>query len=559
MKMLLYFLLLIPLIVFCGEKENDFDKIRNNQVAIVVNQHLSQEITDSLNLYFEDLKNEGYEPILKKWSLEEQPSPKDLKQYLKSLYENGNLQGAVFIGDLPIAMFEDRSMKYLNAPFPTDSYFMDLENNEWQDGSTNDNNRIDNLVFIKGNRRRAIWVSRLKVSAISDQNKIDQGQEEIKLIKNYFKKNHEFRTGTRLYRERNWNFIALINSLYSNKNYNSYASLNEVTDFFFGYLSKDTFLKLLTEGSNEIALWSFHGFKNYISPIIDSDKVVFSDELKFLNIEIAFLLPISCWIGDYSADNYFAGSLLFSETSGVQALIAATIPIKSWSRDLFEYPFQEGHSFGESYLKYLSSEDFWYDEDLPDDERARVILGDGTLKRQRFLVGKDNISKDNTLRSFELRKEIAPSYILPLINTLRFDFLENKILWDRYYNEDDDLIYRLEKIKRDGSKILVYEGKDNQATDSDIAEPENYYILTYIWSDTESKPSNPILAQNGDPAIEYATKIKDFGLKKYLLHSRNESELESTLKSSQYPQPPHPSTDSLIHKAPVAPPKISAP
>lgn len=515
MKIFIIFSALIPFIGFCNKELDGVNENARNQIAVVVNQDLSQEIRDSLNTYFEDLKNEGYEPILQEWSLEEKPSPRELKEYLKSLYENGNLQGAVLVGDLPIAMFEDKSMKYLAAPFPTDNYYMDLDNNEWKD--TYNYDYANSHLFTKGNRNRAIWVSRIKTPIINNRNK-----EDVKLIKYYFKKNHEFRIGKRLYQERNWNFIASINLLKAEKDYNSFASFNRATDFFFGYLSKDTFIKLLTEGSNEIALWSFHGFKDYIIP--NSDETISSDELKSLNIEIAFLLPTSCWIGDYSADNYFAGSLLLSPTSGVQALISATIPIKSWSRDLFEYPFQEGYNFGESYLKYLSSEDFWYDEDLPDDERARVILGDGTLKRQRFLIDKDKLPKDYTLRSADLRNEITPSNILPIINTLRFNFFENKISWDRYYNEDN-LIYRLENIKSDGSKTLVYEGKDNQAIESNPINRKSYYLLTYLWNDTESK-SYPVAAENADAAMEYAIKINDIGLQKYLLDTRNEEEIE---------------------------------
>lgn len=508
---------LIPLIGLAKKNENT-----SNRIVVVVNKYLSAEIIDSLNIYFEDLKNEGYNPILKEWSLEDNPNPIELKTYLKNLYEEPkSLQGAVFIGDLPIAIFEATEAiiqeNQYQGPFPTDHYYMDLKSNEWKD--TDGNGSMDKPMFNKDNvNKRAIWVSRLNSYRKTG---------EPSIIRNYFIKNHKFRTGIKLYEERSWNYIFSEELLYiykksSIKNVlNPYITLNKATDFFLGDISKTMFLKLLTENSNEMGMWIFHGSTTNIWINHENERIS-SNELRFKNIETAFLLPISCWIGDYTAFNYFSGNLLFSESSNVQALISNTTPTRTWSRNFFAYPFQEGKNFGESYLIYLATENLWPQEML-NDERSRVILGDGTLKRQRYLIAPDNMEhEENILRSPMLRKEITPASILPEINTLRFDPIAHKILWDKYYNEDH-LTYRLVK-KVNGQEIIIYEGKDNNATDYNL-QKDDIYLLTYIWNDSEisifTSKTQEVEYIYDDEAMDYAESLGDTKLEEYLLKIRS--------------------------------------
>lgn len=527
------FTILIPVISLAKESTS-------NRIAVVVNQYLSGEIKDSLNTYFQDLRNEGYETILKEWSLEDNPSPSELKDYLKSLYQNGGLQGAVFIGDLPVVIFEapNTANVYERVPYATDNYYMDLESDEWED--TDKDGYMDKPVFTKENvSKRAIWVSRLLVgrgswfkglvSYISGSNI----NEEPRLVNAYFKKNHEFRTGTRLYKERTWNYI--INEFLEQANreysddYSNSISLNRASDFFLGELSKTAFLKLLNEGSNEMGMWVAHGYGDYIR--LNKNETLSSGDLRSINLETAFILPISCWIGDYTARDYFSGALIFSEKSGVQALIAPTKPVRLWRRNLFAYPFQEGSNFGMSYLDYLSSVGQLLEtQDLLDDERSRILFGDGTLKRQRYLIGADKIEPgDTTLRSAELRKEITPSYIFPLINTLRFEFRESKwfwdssppkIMWDKYYI-NDDLTYRLEKEDKNGGTRIIYEGKDNEAPDENLLRG-NKYFLSYIWDDPNaglftSKRAG-VIAGNGLLGMNLLTNPN---LRKYITFGEN--------------------------------------
>src|SRR5437016_10570400 len=99
----------VLLILLCGSFATDIfaKEPTSNRIAVVVNKFLKGEIEVNLNIYLQDLRNEGYDPILIPWSLEENPTPKALKEELVKLYkEEKSLQGAVMIGDVPVPVLK---------------------------------------------------------------------------------------------------------------------------------------------------------------------------------------------------------------------------------------------------------------------------------------------------------------------------------------------------------------------------------------------------------------------------------------------------------------------
>lgn len=505
---------LIPIIGFSAENTS-------NRIAIVVEKYLKEKIEESLSTYIQDLKNEGYEPILKEWSLQEQRAPSELKNYLKGIYnESGRLQGAVFIGDLPIAIFETPSHQDYQGPYPTDHYFMDLEGTEWEDRS---NNRyLDWPEFTAENSANLkVWISRIKVPQ-----SWGTLNNKVALIKEYFKKNHEFRTGGRLYDERNWTYIntEFIEEAKEGKIYDVYAAWNPKTNFFINDLPKTVFLELLTENTNELGMSDTHGNKNQLW-INGANETLTSRELKNLGVQTPFLIILACWIGDYTARDYFAGALIFSNKSAVQAIIAATLPVAAWHMDLFSYAFENGSNFGESYLKYLVSNSDWHKEILAD-ERGRVILGDGTLKRQRFILGENNIKvEENVLEPTEVLTYIMPASVLPIINTLRFSFPKKEIYWDKYYM-NKGLSYRLSKKGENEQESIIYEGADNKLFDTELNKGD-IYDLEYIWKEPRGVVTSQkaeVEAKLQDAAMEYAISKKYATLEQYLSSLRNPEE-----------------------------------
>lgn len=145
-------------------------------VLVLVNSNLYDYIQSSIAQYQDDLVADGYSVGVVLWS---GGSPHDLRSYLQSRLSEG-LVGAVLIGDLPIGWFEISSPE-----FPCDLYLMDL------DGSWNDNDGdgiLDDHTEGSGDVAPEIWIGRL------DPSRLTWGGQ-AQLLQNYFRKNHDYRTG----------------------------------------------------------------------------------------------------------------------------------------------------------------------------------------------------------------------------------------------------------------------------------------------------------------------------------------------------------------------------
>lgn len=106
-------------------------------VAIVIDKSTYANCKESVEIYSESIKSDGLLPliILDKWGV-----PDSLRNFLKDLYKNKNLEGAVLIGDIPVAMI--RNAQHLSTAFkmdqkrpwdqssiPSDRYYDDFDLN----------------------------------------------------------------------------------------------------------------------------------------------------------------------------------------------------------------------------------------------------------------------------------------------------------------------------------------------------------------------------------------------------------------------------------------------
>ncbi len=157
-----------------------FSKENFNNVAVIVNSELYPRVKDSIDLYISDLKNEGYEAVFSEWNYKEHPDAEELRNTLKAYHENNQIQGAVLIGELPYIQRKDIN----NNKGPIDIYLMDFNNDHFIKENDGD-------IKIPNSIHADIWVSR--IWAPKDKG-LFEGISEAKLIKNYFKKNHAYRT-----------------------------------------------------------------------------------------------------------------------------------------------------------------------------------------------------------------------------------------------------------------------------------------------------------------------------------------------------------------------------
>lgn len=391
---------------FCLLSSANANENTSNRIAVVVNSYLKDEIKWDLEIYLEDLVNEGYDPILNAWHLESDGSPGALKAYLKGLYlEKEGLQGAVLIGDLPIPMMEadpilkeanplDKTLIQITDRYIAEMFYMDLVGEDWVDA---DGDFILDKSYSEGDKpdekypSAEIWVSRLVTSSLAD--KIDNS--EAYLIDVYLRKNHDYRTGMVVFPRRNQLFslpsILKDDEAFSEAHFEDIRKvLSESSQLVDSKPdSSNDFFDALDLESFEILYWGRHGHKTSIDLGYGSlSSYVLSK--RNINIATAFIFPLSCWIGHYAEPNYFAGTYLFNNKFYALAMPTATLPTYRIDDEYIMLErFQAGGQLGASFkdminnsLRDKSFDELKYKASRAASRNSRYILGDGTLRLQ---------------------------------------------------------------------------------------------------------------------------------------------------------------------------------
>lgn len=151
-------------------------------VAILTQQSIAGALNNEINQLINNLQSEGYTILNYQIS---GGTPETLRIFLQNLYNNNNIEGALFIGNLPVAWFEIANDfgQYGYAEFPIDLFYMDLNGN-WLDTMTTGNGKYDGHT---GNITPEIYIGRLTPTGI--------GTDTV-LLKNYFRKNNAYRHDT---------------------------------------------------------------------------------------------------------------------------------------------------------------------------------------------------------------------------------------------------------------------------------------------------------------------------------------------------------------------------
>lgn len=202
MKILLAIkLLLISVIVtnpLVGSSKGIYnsEESQTKPVLVIVNSDIYPQIQESIECYLDDLHNENNDVIFRLWDINEQPNVEDLREYLKEIYVQHNIQGAILVGEIPYAQaslpYVDPRPNDQHREGPLEEYLMDLSSVHFV---KNDDNVIINM---KGYLHYDIWVSRIWPNAYIFMGPNRKTQEfkwpEHVLINRYFQKNHKYRT-----------------------------------------------------------------------------------------------------------------------------------------------------------------------------------------------------------------------------------------------------------------------------------------------------------------------------------------------------------------------------
>ncbi|HNW82671.1 MAG TPA: hypothetical protein PKG52_07250 [bacterium] len=109
-----------------------------NDFLIVVNETLNGKLDDELTQYSSDLEKDGYVPAVRYWM----PGGAEiLHRIIKENYDTYSIKGAVLIGDMPSANYEQMAdygdpAGIIYEEFPSEYFFMDMDG-LWEDTDNN--------------------------------------------------------------------------------------------------------------------------------------------------------------------------------------------------------------------------------------------------------------------------------------------------------------------------------------------------------------------------------------------------------------------------------------
>lgn len=161
-------------------------------VAIITEQSIASALSTELNQLTNNLQSEGHTVYSYQMT---GGTPETIRIFLQSLYNNNSIEGALLIGNLPVAWFEvadDFGSGY--ADFPMDLFYMDL-NGTWLDTMNTGNGKYDGHA---GSVHPDIYIGRLYPSGLGN---------DTLLLQDYFQKNNSYRHDTLLLTQRALVFI----------------------------------------------------------------------------------------------------------------------------------------------------------------------------------------------------------------------------------------------------------------------------------------------------------------------------------------------------------------
>ncbi len=326
--------------VFGGTSKNhNFNGFENYEapayltpILALVNSTIYQKVIPILNSLEGAMQNAHYFYyfIIKNVSGK---NPEEIREMIKKEYESKSIKGAVLIGNVPLARYEDKAIgDVIEFPY----YYMDLDG-KWKD--TNGDGIIDTP---SGNYSPEIWVGIVR-SADEDGNNVTQ-------IKEYIDKTIDYIDGKYYPRVQSGAFIDDDFLYLDDKIKSSLTSLYIGEEVVDQNTNSTTFLKFLSNNYAYAYFIAHSDGKSYIIKTPRGYEKVYPEELAHINA--LFYTDFSCYAASFER-GAIANYLIMGKNSkslGVLTYTAEGVP-----EPLLYYNMDigEGMSFGKALVDYI--------------------------------------------------------------------------------------------------------------------------------------------------------------------------------------------------------------
>ncbi|EDY35523.1 Periplasmic copper-binding protein (NosD) [Aciduliprofundum boonei T469] len=326
--------------IFNNASENhNFERFENygspaylTPILVLVNSTIYPKVLPLLNSLEESMQNANYFYyfIIKNVSGK---NPEEIREIIKEEYESKRIVGAVLIGNVPLAKYEDKAIgEVIEFPY----YYMDL-NGEWKD--TDGDGIIDTPT---GNYFPDIWVGIVRST--------DENGNNVTQIKEYINKTIDYIDGKYYPRVQSGAFIDDDFLYLDDKIKSSLTSLYVGEEVVDQNTNSTTFLKFL---SNDYAYAYFIAHsdgKSYIIKTPGGYKKVYPEELTHINA--LFYTDFSCYAASFER-GAIANYLIMSKNS--KSLGVLTYTAEGSPEPLLYYHMNigEGMSFGKALVDYI--------------------------------------------------------------------------------------------------------------------------------------------------------------------------------------------------------------
>mgnify|MGYP001167351919 FL=1 len=333
--------------------------LENHDFLILVNKSLKGKLDDELDQYIQDVESDGFIPAIRYWM----PGGAEImKEIIKESYNDHSIKGAVFIGDMPPASFEqhaDYGEPYgiVYEEFPSEFFFMDMDGT-WED--------VDgNGIYDKYPKALTLEIFSSRIIGT------------VKEISDYLGRAHEYRKNGSFFDSRNFfSFIDDDWSVYIDESGNVYEDYMGIrdSDWELGSIygenyerrerpedtSKTTYMDFMTkEGAEYVYQWIHSDpqkiyFDDNFSP--NPANILTIDEIINGKVKGSFYNLFDCSISRYTANGGNIASEYLKGEYGL-ATLGSTKTGGIFNPEVMNIALANGENWGTGYQMWVN--DIW--------------------------------------------------------------------------------------------------------------------------------------------------------------------------------------------------------